>query len=111
MTSKTAYLSGRALLKGAPYFLDTAVQFEVIMGSVAYGVSGETSDVDIYGFAIPPRDHVFLHLAGYVHGFDDTPESFDQFQQHHIVDKSANAGKGCEYDLFNCQILSFTHGV
>lgn len=99
MTSKTASLNKKALLHNCPKFLDTTVQYEVIMGSTAYGVSGASSDQDIYGFAIPPRDQIFPHLNGYVHGFDESPEVFQQFMQHHIVDKSANAGKGIEYDL------------
>lgn len=99
MVSKTHHLNSLGLLKGMPKFLDTTVQYEVVMGSTAYGVSGDDSDWDLYGFAIPPRDHLFPHLQGYVYGFDDEFKSFAQFQQHHIWDSSALGGKGRQYDL------------
>lgn len=99
MASKYQYLKQRGLLNAAPDFLETAVQYEVIMGSVAYGVSEDHSDKDIYGFAIPPRTHVFPHLNGYVHGFDPAPEVFQQFQQHHIIDKSGSATSPDNYDI------------
>ncbi len=28
------------------------------MGSVAYGVSSDTSDMDVYGWAIPPTEDI-----------------------------------------------------
>lgn len=52
MTSKTAHLNKLGLLKAAPKFLHTAVQYEVVMGSFAYGVSRDDSDMDIYGVTI-----------------------------------------------------------
>lgn len=66
-----------------PYILEN-VQYETIMGSQAYGVSSESSDLDIYGFTIPPKRIVFPHTAGHIYGFRKAPESFKQFQQHHI---------------------------
>lgn len=107
MASKTYYLNKQNLLINPPSFLDTGVQYEVIMGSTAYGVSNDNSDIDIYGFAIPPREVVFPHLQGYIHGFDDELKSFSQFQQHKIQDSSANAGKGCEYDLTVYSIIKY----
>ena len=54
-------------------------------GSVAYGVSGSTSDVDIYGFCIPPKDVVFPYSVGTeILGFGTPGERFDQWQQYHI---------------------------
>jgi predicted nucleotidyltransferase len=47
-------------------------------------VSGETSDVDVYGFCIPPKDIVFPHLAGEIPGFGTPRERFDRWQQHHV---------------------------
>ncbi len=38
------------------------------MGSVAYGVSSDSSDVDVYGICMPPKDVVFPHLAGEISG-------------------------------------------
>jgi len=53
----------RARLLKPPRWLPSNVQYETIMGSVAYGVSSDTSDVDLYGWAIPPKDDVF-HIFG-----------------------------------------------
>jgi len=48
-------LTDRGLIK-PPRWLPGNVQYETIMGSVAYGVSSDTSDVDVYGWAIPQKD-------------------------------------------------------
>src|SRR5438045_4822649 len=56
-------LTDRGLVR-PPRWLAANVQYETVMGSVAYGVSSDTSDVDVYGWAIPPKDHVFPHLRG-----------------------------------------------
>lgn len=68
-----------------PKFLASNIQSEVIMGSVAYGVSDDTSDVDVYGWCIPPKDFIFPHLRGEIDGFSTLGPRFDQFQQHHIA--------------------------
>jgi hypothetical protein len=68
----------------APAFLSSSIQYEVIMGSVAYGVSNDSSDMDVYGFAIPPKEFVFPQLRGEIPGFDDFSLKFEQYQQHHI---------------------------
>lgn len=51
-------------LLNPPYHVIEGLQYEVIMGSVAYGSSNDTSDMDLYGFSIPPKETVFPHLAG-----------------------------------------------
>lgn len=68
-----------------PYIFEN-IQYETVMGSQAYGVSGESSDIDIYAFTIPPKHVVFPHTAGYIYGFGrgDDIEVFNQYQQHHI---------------------------
>jgi len=73
--------------------------YETRMGSTAYGVSTDISDVDVYGVAMPPRDHLFPHLAGEIAGFGRPQPRFDVFQRHQIHDPDAYAGKGCEYDI------------
>lgn len=83
MPSTIQKLVKKGLIK-PPKFLVNAVQMEVIMGSVAYGVSNDTSDVDIYGFCIPNRDVVFPHLQGQIEGFGRQIQRFNQYQQHHI---------------------------
>lgn len=107
MSSKLQYLNKLRLLKGMPKFLNNAVQYEVVMGSIAYGVARDDSDMDIYGFAIPPRDQIFPHLQGHIHGFDAEPKPFTQFQQHHIWDASALGGKGREYDMTIYSIVKY----
>lgn len=85
-----------------PGFVPESVQYETIMGSEAYGVSSNSSDVDIYGFCIPPKDYIFPHLAGYIHGFGTSPQSFDQYQQHHVKGDNAK-----EYDIQIYNIVKY----
>ncbi|MEZ5534604.1 MAG: nucleotidyltransferase domain-containing protein [Thiolinea sp.] len=99
MSSHIQSLRKKQLLNNAPDFLADAVQYEVIMGSVAYGVSNDSSDMDIYGFAIPPKALMFPHLRGEIPGFDTCAPQFEQYQQHHIHDAAALGGKGREYDI------------
>jgi predicted nucleotidyltransferase len=98
MASVVQHLTQRGLLR-PPAFLPTNVMYETLMGSVAYGVSGDTSDRDVYGFAIPPREQLFPHLAGEIAGFGRPRPRFETFQIHHVRDPDALAGKGCEYDF------------
>lgn len=65
------------------------------MGSVSYGVSSDASDIDVYGFCIPPKHVVFPHLAGVIPGFGTQPEQFNSWQQHHVQD----VGPQKEYDF------------
>jgi len=63
MTSTEKELTRKGLVK-SPGFVPDTVQYETIMGSMAYGVSNDSSDMDIYGFCIPPKDVIFPHLRG-----------------------------------------------
>lgn len=90
-----------------PRWLPGNVQYETIMGSVAYGVSSDTSDVDVYGWAIPPKDDLFPHLRGEVLGFGTPRPRFEQFQEHHVEDHDALAGHGRMYDLTIYGIVKF----
>ena len=107
MPSTFTQLQQKGLLPGAPAFLNTAIQYEVIMGSIAYGVSNDSSDMDVYGFAIPSRDQVFPHLRGHIPGFDEPDPGFQQYQQHHILDRDAMGGRGREYDLTLYSIVKY----
>jgi predicted nucleotidyltransferase len=69
------------------------------MGSVAYGVAGDSSDTDIYGFCIPLRETVFPHLAGEIAGFGRQKKGFEQYQQHGIVCK--DSGKTYDITIYN----------
>lgn len=107
MASTFSSLQSKGLIRNAPSFLSSGIQYEVIMGSMAYGVSSDSSDMDIYGFAIPPKDDVFPHLRGEIPGFDECVPQFQQFQEHHIWDETALAGKGREYDLTIYSIVKY----
>ena len=95
-------LHKKGLIKPPP-FVTGGTQYLTIMGSVAYGVSSDSSDVDLYGFCIPPKDVIFPHLAGEIVGFGDQIQRFEQYQQHHISDKSS----GKEYDISVYNIVKY----
>jgi predicted nucleotidyltransferase len=77
------------------------------MGSLAYGVSNDSSDMDIYGFSIPPKDYIFPHLRGEILGFDAFEIKFKHYQKHHILDKSAMNGNGRMYDVTIYSIVKY----
>jgi predicted nucleotidyltransferase len=104
--STTQRLADRGLLK-PPRWLPANVQYETVMGSVAYGVASDTSDVDVYGWAIPPKEDVFPHLRGEIPGFGRPARRFEQFQEHHVRDPDALAGHGRTYDLTVFGIVKF----
>jgi uncharacterized protein len=68
-----------------PKWLPDNVHYLTDMGSVAYGTATGDSDVDIYGFCIPPREDVFPHLRGEILGFGRQVNRFEQWQEHHVV--------------------------
>ena len=90
-----------------PKFLADTVQLLVISGSHAYGVDSKGSDWDLYGFAIPPKEVVFPHLAGYIPGFGSQPKKFEQFQAHHIHDSEAADGVNPDCDMVVYSIVKF----
>jgi predicted nucleotidyltransferase len=103
MSSVLQNLQKRQLIN-APHFVVSNIQYETIMGSESYGVSNDESDRDVYGFCLPPKDLIFPHLAGHVPGFGKVlPPSFEQYQQHHIIDKEARK----EYDLTIYNIVKY----
>lgn len=67
-----------------PKWLIDNCQYLTIMGSVSYGVSSDTSDMDLYGFCVPPKDIVFPHTTGAIEGFGEPPQKFNVWQQHHV---------------------------
>ena len=84
-----------------PPYVHGGLQLEVIMGSFAYGVSSETSDLDVYGFCIPPKAVVFPHTTGkFIFNYDKTvPGNFEQWQLHHVEDKEKK--KDYDFTIFN----------
>jgi predicted nucleotidyltransferase len=96
-----------------PKWLVHNIHYETIMGSVAYGVSSDTSDMDLYGFCIPPKEMAFPQLLGEIPGFDEAENGlkpkFQQWQEHHIVDPSALGGAGRSHDVQIFSIVKYFH--
>lgn len=106
-SSKCVALAKKGLLPDLPSHILSGIQYEVVMGSIAYGVSNDSSDMDVYGFSIPPKDVIFPNLRGEILGFDDYEIKFAQFQKHHIEDASALGGKGRVYDMTVYSIVKY----
>ena len=78
-----------------PKWLPANSVLMVTMGSQAYGVSNDDSDLDIYGVCIPPKEMVFPHLAGEIPGFGRQIQRFEVWQGH----KGQDPNKTVEYDF------------
>lgn len=100
MTSRIQTLE-KADVARPPKWLSANMHYEVEMGSVAYGVAGQSSDVDVYGFCIPPKELIFPHLSGEVPGFGRQLKRFEQYQEHHLVHNAK------EYDFSIYSIVKF----
>ena len=88
-----------------PKWLPQNLHYAVITGSVAYGVSSDTSDMDVVGFCIPKKEELFPHLRGEILGFGNQIQRFNQWQQHHVYDASAKQ----EYDFTIYNIVKYFH--
>lgn len=86
-----------------PKWLSNNTHYIAIMGSIAYGCNNEDSDMDCYGFCIPPKEMVFPHLNGEILGFGKQIQRFEQWQQHHIMDTD----KHNEYDFAIYNIVKY----
>lgn len=106
MSSYTQRLAEKGLVT-PPKWMPSNVHLEVLMGSQAYQVADDDSDFDIYGFAIPHKEMIFPHLAGEISGFSTPGPRFETWQQHHVFDKDALAGKGRQYDFQMFSIVKF----
>lgn len=104
MSSRIQESNKKGLIQ-PPKWLPDNIHYEVITGSVAYAVSSDTSDMDIVGFCIPPKELIFPHLAGDIPGFGQQKQRFEQYQQHHVIDESKNQ----EYDFTIYSIVKFFH--
>jgi predicted nucleotidyltransferase len=91
------------LVIDVPVHAASNTKYETIMGSMAYGVSNDDSDWDIYGFCIPDKEIVFPHLTGEIQEFSTPNKRFGQWQQHAIVDSA----KGLKYDMNIYNITKF----
>lgn len=86
-----------------PKWLADNTHYLCVMGSVAYGVSNDTSDMDVYGWCIPPKHYIFPHINGVIFGFDKSFPQFEQWSQHHITDKNSRK----EYDFAVYSIVKY----
>lgn len=77
-----------------PKWLPTNTQYLCYMGSFAYGVSTVASDLDVYGFAIPPKEYVYAER--HIFGFDEH-KTFNEWAQHHVHYKE----KVYDFTVFN----------
>jgi predicted nucleotidyltransferase len=84
MASHAKMLVEHSLITDAPTFISDGLCYEVIMGSFAYGASSDTSDIDIYGFCLPPHSVLFPGEYGWIAGFEKIPFNFEQYQKHDI---------------------------
>lgn len=100
MSSTIQKLTKAQLIKPPP-FVEHNTMYETIMGSIAYGVSTDDSDMDVYGFCVPAKTIIFSHLAGEIPGFGRQQKRFDSYIQHHI-----QHGKH-SYDLQIFNIVKF----
>ena len=96
-------LKNKGILGEHPSFLVDNTMYLVTMGSMAYGVSTDSSDNDVYGFCVPPKHIVFPHLSGEILGFGKQKERFDQFQKAHMNDEQSNKS----YDLTIYNIVKY----
>jgi uncharacterized protein len=94
MASRVQLMKQKGLIS-PPKWLPQNIHYEAIVGSVSYGASSDTSDMDVVGFCIPPKEDVFPHLRGEIYGFGRQTQGFDVWQEHHIMDKEARQ----EYDF------------
>lgn len=99
MASIVSRIIDKKLTTDYPPFMKSNIHYEIIMGSYAYGVSGDTSDTDVYGFCIPPKNIIFPHLSGEIQGFGRQQKRFGNWQVHHIKDEEA--GKQYDVDIYN----------
>lgn len=86
-----------------PPWLKSNVNYMCYMGSVAYGCSSDTSDMDVYGFVMPPVDIIYPHKQDVIFGFGDQGRRFDQWMEHHVNDPGAQK----EYDFTIYSIVKY----
>lgn len=107
MPSRLKYLTQKGLAT-PQYGIEDSLQYEVYIGSSAYGCSSDTSDIDVNGFFIPPKNMTFPHLAGYIKGYDEEEAPYiETYNQHHIFDSSALNNTGRSYDYSVHSIVKF----
>jgi predicted nucleotidyltransferase len=92
-------------------WLPNNLSYLTMTGSVAYGVSDDTSDRDVYGFCFPPRDVVFPHLGGEIFGFGTQIKRFEQWQKHRVEDSGDDKRTTIMWDFTVYSIVRYFHLV
>lgn len=101
MTKQTKIKELQSLLniQDSQKWLADSVIMESVMGSHAYGMPMEHSDMDMYAICIPPKQYIFNDQ--WINGFENYPFVFEQFIQHGV-----KQGKN-EYDFTVFNITKF----
>lgn len=99
--SLTSKLKDKDLIQPPKWMTPSTVCYETRSGSHAYGVSNPDSDMDVVGFCVPPKEIVFPHTAGNIHGFGRQKKNFKNFDAQHIDHE------GEEYDLTMFNIVEY----
>lgn len=80
-----------------PSFLIDNISYATLMGSTVYGASSDQSDMDIYGFVIPPLSILFPVLEGEIPGFGNQKKRFNIYAEAHIQD----GDKEYDFNIYN----------
>lgn len=83
-----------------PKWLAVNVAYLGFAGSVAYGASSDTSDMDCFGFCIPPKTILFPYsVGGEIVGFGRQHERFRVWSEHHI--EVPDQRKSYDFSVYN----------
>lgn len=83
-----------------PEWMLENMSYMTYFGSIIYGTNIDMSDVDVYGFVVPPKTIVFPErFSEVIYGFDKDFETFDQWQEHHLFDNVRK--REYDYSIFN----------
>lgn len=99
-TSNTSYALNKGLIE-APKWLSESVIYETKTGSHSYGVNTPSSDLDLVGICIPPKEIIFPHLKGEILGFGKQKTRF----RH--LDNKEFLKDGEKHDLNVFSIVSY----
>lgn len=85
-----------------PEFVAGGVQYEVLMGSHAFGTAGEDSDNDVYGFCMPPLAELFAGSGCEASGSGGALQRFDHFKQLDVrVDDAYGRVRSHDFKIYS----------
>jgi predicted nucleotidyltransferase len=108
MASHLAHLVSNKLVDPPKWLVSNEI-YEAQIGSVAYGCSSDTSDMDIIGICIPHKEDIFPHLRGEIPDFGTQKQRFGEWEKQHVKNPDALGGYGREYDFKIYNIIKFFH--